>query len=524
MIGEGQIAFVGRVSRIGASDPGFVESIVDVSEVIKGDVQGQMSVWAAVDEAACGTTVPSGSEIGFVPSWDGERKRWGVSSCGGIISAAQIRGLDRDLPAPTSTGPVAMIVAGQWKDASLAAYDAAGNPVGYVFTPGLFAPQSVDICPGSTSAVALQYEQNGLTPFVVSIDLTTMSVTQSFDIDAHPLPNFDWRGASRLTCASADASRFAMSSGDFGSSLAGQLLLVNDGEAMTVPAPGIGGLTQLAGDEVLWVEGIRKGGALQATNVLNGVTREFTRLGPEEVGLQLQFDPVSELITVTRASQSTSASRAVSYSKNGDLVAEFDFVEPPPTNRPCTGCFDSIIRVGDTYVVTDGARGGSSRFDLDGNLIEQLSDLFVTYPLGPTSYVVEQARDGTLELHVGGDVRVLEAASRSFEVVAVPNGPMVRADVIGLTADETPAIEGVDLIPVVESPSSVVPAIPPVVDGLESPLNAVAEPESNADEPTSVSGALIARTLTAVAGVGFGVLWLRRSRRRRVASSLPRNS
>jgi hypothetical protein len=174
-----------------------------VEEAVKGDLGDTVVVRSHRDGATCGLEVPVGERVGLFLQRAGAG--WESNLCQQIhpdelLAAAQ------PLPAPTGSGPVALLVGGSFGDMRTIALDEQGRVLAY--GPGEGETVDIAVCPGGGRAV-----ESVLLPGDTSIayrlevrDLATMAIVGVLG------PGIDWGTASPggLRCLDAGGTEAAV--------------------------------------------------------------------------------------------------------------------------------------------------------------------------------------------------------------------------------------------------------------------------------------------------------------------------
>lgn len=198
-LAEADAGMVGEfVAKTDLGDPdGYGQALYTftVSEEYKADLPETIDVRSANNGAACGLEVAEGRSYGLFLYLDGEE--WTSNLCS-QTSPQVMRDAASPLPAPTSEGPIAMLVGGSFGDKRVMALDGNGATVGYGNGDGDVAFLSV--CPGSAASVEVweEYPQH-----VLAVrSLPDMAVTREAVL---PLRDSEW--VTGLYCRDGDASR-----------------------------------------------------------------------------------------------------------------------------------------------------------------------------------------------------------------------------------------------------------------------------------------------------------------------------
>ena len=175
MLAQADAAFVGKlVERPGgdfssSAEPGVY--VFELEQAVKGKLGRRIEVIAAVSGASCGIEAQIGARIGlFLTRRDGA---WHSSLCR-QVDAEQLLAAARPLPAPTGSGPVALLVGGSFGDARTIALDRNGRTLGYGRGKG--ETLLLDACPGGARAVEVVRGPSGMSLAVR--DLRTLRLTR----------------------------------------------------------------------------------------------------------------------------------------------------------------------------------------------------------------------------------------------------------------------------------------------------------------------------------------------------------
>jgi hypothetical protein len=192
-LAEAAAAFVGVASQTHGDEPR--SWTFDVVDVVAGEVGEQVEVWQEM-RGECGPNFELGELTGVVVRRDGDR--FVTDDCGGVWLPEELLA-PGTLPAPTGTGPPAVVATGRFGAAMLAAYDAAGDLLGWgIGDPGeeLLRPR---ICPGSTTLVG--FTSAGA---LERWDLAAMRRLSSVPLPAIAGPGPFWTDGLGISCTSRD--------------------------------------------------------------------------------------------------------------------------------------------------------------------------------------------------------------------------------------------------------------------------------------------------------------------------------
>lgn len=190
LVGAREVAFVGTAASGREVEPGVLVHDVAVELAVKGDLPPVVQITAGTSEASCGTSVPTGVPMGFVPSSVGPTGRtdeWSVDLCSGLLDPGELRDVvGARLPMPTGTGPVSALVIARAGPAEAVAVAADGRPAGWIDLPpveGFVDLFSAAVCPGGVTAALLltRYDELGqqTSTAVHLLDLATLEVADT---------------------------------------------------------------------------------------------------------------------------------------------------------------------------------------------------------------------------------------------------------------------------------------------------------------------------------------------------------
>lgn len=203
LVGSRDVAFVGTAGPGRELEPGVLVHDVTVEQAVKGDLPPVVQVAAVMFEASCGTSVPTGVPMGFVPSSFGPTGRtdeWWVDLCSGLIAPGELRAVvAARLPAATGTGPVSALVIARAGPADAVVVAADGRPAGWVELPpvdGFVDLLGASVCPGGAMAALLlaRYDELGqqTSTAVHLLDIVTLELTDTPTIVGDPVVFGPW--------------------------------------------------------------------------------------------------------------------------------------------------------------------------------------------------------------------------------------------------------------------------------------------------------------------------------------------
>ena len=144
-------AFVGRLeSRRDTSRQAVLT--FSVERALKGSIGSRIEVRTAADGAACGIEVPVGTRVGLV--LDRRHGAWHGHLCW-QFDPPELLTAARPLPPPTGSGPVALVIGGEFGDVRLLALDSRGRTLAYGRGGGRSG--LVSVCPGAGLLAELAY-------------------------------------------------------------------------------------------------------------------------------------------------------------------------------------------------------------------------------------------------------------------------------------------------------------------------------------------------------------------------------
>lgn len=188
-------AFVGRMMSRREADGDRAILVFSVERAVKGEIGDTVEVETPKSGASCGLETPVGERIGLFLGRDGAR--WFGNLCAQVapddLLAATV------LPAPTGSGPAALLVGSRFGPARSMALDAQGRTLAYGLGSGVVSAFSA--CPGGRRIVEITDLDAG---YLVTIrELWNMSLVRRQRIAAESRPH----------CASVEADRLLAFSG-----------------------------------------------------------------------------------------------------------------------------------------------------------------------------------------------------------------------------------------------------------------------------------------------------------------------
>ena len=144
-------AFVGRLESRRDSGREAVLTF-SVERALKGSIGSRIEVRTAANGAACGIELNVGTRVGLV--LDRRGGSWRGSLCW-QFDPEELLTAARPLPPPNGSGPVALVVGGEFGDVRLLALDAKGRTLAYGRGGGRSG--LVSVCPGGGLLAELAY-------------------------------------------------------------------------------------------------------------------------------------------------------------------------------------------------------------------------------------------------------------------------------------------------------------------------------------------------------------------------------
>jgi hypothetical protein len=528
-LGQAPVAFVGT-ARLGGEQDRTLTYVVDIAEAITGEVAATVDVTTASDEAACGTEVPTGVEVGFIPSvvMVDMRPTYSVGLCGGLVPAADLRAAAASsTSAPDGTGPVGAIAAARSGPASLVVLDREGQRLGAVVVPAagsssITVGNGVDACPGgelATATVARWGHPLGGSSLAL-VDLRRLEVVDEFPLDGDTAfwQRFDCIGPDGTTLLFNDERNTVSGSTEAVVITPGGADMLDiefgSGEPVDVgalPATAPRWLAIAFSDRITWVPAPGTVAPdVDRIDIPSPPGFRFSSLAPSDDGFVAAV--TSQPAWDGESVWFESAERLVTYDVDG--TPRDDVLLDPIVRTP-------QLRAGARGFVIHGREDGSSTWFLDGSPIEVGSLGSVLTPIGDGVVRWNPFLPGDTSFLTGdADAPVLRDVSDLRNLVAVIDG--VEVD---------PAATGAEPLPIVSTPGSIVDA-PPTTSGTTLSTGETTPPDTvvTPGPATTVVGAGSVpdeRDLTvwiAIAVlVGVSLVWLAATFARR-GSPLPRHA
>ena len=245
-----------------------------------GDI---VEVRSASSGASCGLEVQPGRAYGlFLEARNGE---WSSSLCS-QVSPRTMREAASPLPAPTSDGPVRMIVGGSFGEAQTMALDARGRTVGYGF--GGTDVSLVDVCPGGDRALEIG-EAYPERPHLFVRDLNTFETLRELAMPYGRGTDNPRQDPSALDCRSRNGRRAVVFSTNYNEPEARSLVLDIEGTSADVLHRGTGRSATFSSRHLYMQEG-SFGRDLVRLSLRTGRARQVTRL-PGKYSSTLALSP-----------------------------------------------------------------------------------------------------------------------------------------------------------------------------------------------------------------------------------------
>ncbi len=167
-----------------------------VETAVKGAIGATVNVRSHRDGATCGLEIPVGGRVGLFLTRDGAE--WRASLCD-QVDPDELLAAAQPLPAPTSAGPVALVVGGSFGEVRTVALDEQGRVVAY--GDGQGDTVDLSVCPDGGRAVELvAVAGEASTEYRLEVrDLATMEIVAT-------LAPVDWRNgyAAAIRCLEPD--------------------------------------------------------------------------------------------------------------------------------------------------------------------------------------------------------------------------------------------------------------------------------------------------------------------------------
>jgi hypothetical protein len=162
-IAESDAAFVGRLlDRSGGGSifggGGETTFLFAVDDDVKGNLGAEVEVATPASGGNCGLEVGEGSRVGLFLTLSAS-DTWTSSLCSQIEPEVLLRAA-APLPAPDGTGPIRLLVGGNFGEARVMSLDQAGRTLAYGYGKGdVF---DIDVCPGGRRSVeSVAHGRNG---------------------------------------------------------------------------------------------------------------------------------------------------------------------------------------------------------------------------------------------------------------------------------------------------------------------------------------------------------------------------
>jgi hypothetical protein len=166
-------AFIGRLTSADPAPPNAFETTYHftVDEAVKGDIGKTIDVESSTSGASCGFEVQRGQQMGFF--LDRQNGVWRGGLCG-QVAPDDLRKAAKPYPKPDGSGPLALLVGGEYGEVRTIGLDAAGRTLQYGEGDGKTSHLSV--CPGShVVAEIVGADAEPFTKHVVLRDLDTFA-------------------------------------------------------------------------------------------------------------------------------------------------------------------------------------------------------------------------------------------------------------------------------------------------------------------------------------------------------------
>ena len=204
-------AFIGTILDR-REEPDAYEAVLTLSveRAVKGELGSTVEVRTAITGAACGIESAVGDRVALFLVRDGTA--WTTNLCLQTLPEVMLEAAE-PLPAPTGSGPVALLAGGSYGPMRVAALDAQGRVLAY--GPGDGEAYTLAVCPGAERVVEGVFEPTDEGPsYSIEVrDLRTMAVVGKL------APSFVWGSSlpDRLRCLDPlgeEAAAFARSEVD----------------------------------------------------------------------------------------------------------------------------------------------------------------------------------------------------------------------------------------------------------------------------------------------------------------------
>jgi hypothetical protein len=243
-----------------------------VDHAVKGSIGETVRVRSHRDGATCGLEIGVGQRVGLF--LDREGNEWLSSLCQ-EIDPDELLAAAAPLPAPTGSGPIAVLVGGSFGHMRTVALDAQGRVLAYGHGEGDVLALSV--CPGGDHAVeivGLPYEDGG--GYAIDVrDLRTMSVTGQLGAAG----DFAAAYPETVRCVEPDGSEAVVFARDFGDSARPERLLRVTAEESSVLWRGSAWAASIDPRRALLCKG-RRGTRAVAVSLVTGRESPLATLPP----------------------------------------------------------------------------------------------------------------------------------------------------------------------------------------------------------------------------------------------------
>ena len=302
-------ALVGRLESKGQPTPGPngtyssaqpIRYTFLVERSVKGNLGNKVDVQAAAEGASCGLEVAVGERTGLFLHRDGDEWRSGL--CSQIAPEALIEAA-KPLPAPTSTGPVSLVVGGRYGPATAVALNIKGKTVAYGYGDP-WDTSHISVCPGSRALVEWGYPLDGS-------NVPTLAV-RSFDrfdkATARRIPELrdsepDFNRMLAISCRDASGGTVFVAVSDYGSGgeangvANGRIVRINGGRLTTLYEGTLQTAVFARSSERAYITGGRFGRDVMVVDLTSGRARRIARIDPDLQGISI--DPTESRLAFT---------------------------------------------------------------------------------------------------------------------------------------------------------------------------------------------------------------------------------
>ncbi len=260
-----------------------------VERSVKGDLGKRVDVESAANGASCGLEVSVGERTGlFLYRDDGQ---WKSGLCSQIEPEALIEAA-KPLPAPTSKGPIALVVAGRYGPVTTLALDRKAKMVAYGHGADWGATTHLSVCPESLAMVEWGYRPGG-----TNVPVLAVRRFDSFeDATVERLPELrigepDGNQLMAISCSEEHGNEVLVAVSDYQGDRTtvsrGRIIRIRDGSLKTLYS----GTLQMASfsrpAEKAYITGGRGGEDVMVVDLSTGRARKIAKIPRGSEGLSV---------------------------------------------------------------------------------------------------------------------------------------------------------------------------------------------------------------------------------------------